>query len=406
MRVLITPMAWPTHYYQMVGLAWALRAAGHDVRVAGQPPLADAVTGTGIIAVTAGGGYDIIAGIADAVRVRDELARDLNVTGPGQFPPEVLRRLLDLRMVPHVRTAQDMAEDLVSFAVAWRPDLVVTDPLVYAAPLAAAAVGAPVVRHLWGPDMSRKVGLPGNGVSVEQDHRAAWPQEMAELYARYGVEPPADLAVRTLDTCPESLQLPGVPNRVAMRYTSYNGAAVAPAWLLEPAERPRICVTWGSLTTTMKGEEAFLVPQIVRALAGLDVELILALRAADRARLGELPSHMRALEGMPLDLILPTCSAIMHQSGAGSTLTAALHGVPQITVPQIADQGLVSERLSGTGAGIALDGDRLEEETVRRAVTEVLDTPGPAEAARRLRAEMLDQPAPSAIVADLEALAG
>ena len=406
MRVLITPMAWPTHYYQMVGLAWALRAAGHDVRVAGQPPLADAVTGTGIIAVTAGGGYDIIAGIADAVRVRDELARDLNVTGPGQFPPEVLRRLLDLRMVPHVRTAQDMAEDLVSFAVAWRPDLVVTDPLVYAAPLAAAAVGAPVVRHLWGPDMSRKVGLPGNGVSVEQDHRAAWPEEMAELYARYGVEPPADLAVRTLDTCPESLQLPGVPNRVAMRYTSYNGAAVAPAWLLEPAERPRICVTWGSLTTTMKGEEAFLVPQIVRALAGLDVEVILALRAADRARLGELPPHMRALEGMPLDLILPTCSAIMHQSGAGSTLTAALHGVPQITVPQIADQGLVSERLAGTGAGISLDGDRLEEETVRRAVTEVLNTPGPAEAARRLRAEMLEQPAPSAIVAELEALAG
>ncbi|MCL2731214.1 MAG: DUF1205 domain-containing protein [Actinomycetia bacterium] len=406
MRVLITPMAWPTHYYQMVGLAWALRAAGHDVRVAGQPPLADAVTGTGIIAVTAGGGYDIIAGIADAVRVRDELARDLNVTGPGQFPPEVLRRLLDLRMVPHVRTAQDMAEDLVSFAVAWRPDLVVTDPLVYAAPLAAAAVGAPVVRHLWGPDMSRKVGLPGNGVSVEQDHRAAWPEEMAELYARYGVEPPADLAVRTLDTCPESLQLPGVPNRVAMRYTSYNGAAVAPSWLLEPAERPRICVTWGSLTTTMKGEEAFLVPQIVRALAGLDVEVILALRAADRARLGELPPHMRALEGMPLDLILPTCSAIMHQSGAGSTLTAALHGVPQITVPQIADQGLVSERLAGTGAGISLDGDRLEEETVRRAVTEVLDTPGPAEAARRLRAEMLEQPAPSAIVAELEALAG
>jgi UDP:flavonoid glycosyltransferase YjiC (YdhE family) len=399
-------MAWPTHYYQMVGLAWALRAAGHDVRVAGQPPLADAVTGTGIIAVTAGGGYDIIAGIADAVRVRDELARDLNVTGPGQFPPEVLRRLLDLRMVPHVRTAQDMAEDLVSFAVAWRPDLVVTDPLVYAAPLAAAAVGAPVVRHLWGPDMSRKVGLPGNGVSAEQDHRAAWPPEMAELYARYGVEPPADLAVRTLDTCPESLQLPGVPNRVAMRYTSYNGAAVVPAWLLEPAERPRICVTWGSLTTTMKGEEAFLVPQIVRALAGVDVEVILALRAADRARLGELPPHMRALEGMPLDLILPTCSAIMHQSGAGSTLTAALHGVPQITVPQIADQGLVSERLAGTGAGIALDGDRLDEETVRRAVTEVLGTPGPAEAARRLRAEMLDQPAPAAIVAELEALVG
>ncbi|QTD96709.1 nucleotide disphospho-sugar-binding domain-containing protein [Streptomyces cyanogenus] len=406
MRVLFTPMAWPTHYYQMVGLAWAFRAAGHDVRVAGHPQLADPVTRTGIIAVTAGGDYDLIAGLAEAVKVRDELAREWNVTGPGQFPPDVLRKLLDLRMVPHIRAAEDMAPDLVAFARGWRPDLVITDPVMYAAPLAAAAVSAPVVRHLWGPDMSRKVGLPGNGVSAQEDHRAAWPQELADLYLRHGAEPAADIAVRTLDTCPESLQVPGVPHRVAMRYTSYNGTAVAPQWLLEPAERPRICVTWGSLTTTMRGPEAFLVPRVVEALADLDVEVILALRAADRERLGPLPERMRVLVGMPLDLILPTCSAIIHQSGAGSTLTAALHGVPQVTVPQIADQGLVSERLAGTGAGIVLDGDNLGAQAVQEAVRQVLDSAAPGQAARRLRQEMLDQPTPSRIVTELEALVG
>jgi UDP:flavonoid glycosyltransferase YjiC (YdhE family) len=403
-RVLFTPMAWNTHYFQMVGTAWAFRAAGHDVRVAAQPPVLDAIRGSGITAVSVGGDYDMVAGVADLARARDELARSANVEGPGRFPPDVLRKLLEMRMIPHIEAAEDMTEDLVAFAHAWRPDLVISDPLVYAAPPAAAVAGAPLVRHLWGPDMTRKIALPGTGPTEPDDPRAEWPRELIDLYARYGAKASDDVAVRTLDTCPASLQLPGVPNRVPLRHTSYNGTAVAPSWVLETGGRPRVCVTWGAISTTLLGPDAFVVPRILEALRGLDVEVIVAIRSADRDRVGPVPDEVRVVESMPLDLFLPTCQAVVHQSGAGTTLAAAFAGVPQVTIPQVADQHLVSERLAETGAGVGLDSAAADVEGIRAATSRILFEAGLRTAARRLQDEMLAQPAPAEIVPMLEEL--
>jgi UDP:flavonoid glycosyltransferase YjiC (YdhE family) len=402
-RVLFTPMAWPTHYYQMVGVVWALRAAGHEVMVAGQPGVLDAVTGTGTAAVSVGGGYDLVTGVAELVKMRNDMTREAGVSSPSQFPPELRHKLMGLRMVPHIRMAEDMAGDLVAFAERWRPDLVITDPLVYAAPLAAAAAGAPLVRHLWGLDAGRHVGLPGTGAGAD-DARATWPEGLLDIYARYGVEPRRDVAVRTVDNCPPSMQFAGVPNRIGVRYTSYNGTAVVPAWTLEPTKRQRVCVTWGALTTSVIGEEAFLVPRILGALAGLDVEVVVTVKPADRATLGQLPDSIRVVEAMPLDLILPRCAAIIHQSGAGSTLAAAALGVPQLTIPQIGDQSLVSARLAATGAGIGLAEDEADAAAIAAAVTTILSTDGYREGAERLRDEILAQPAPADIVDRLEEL--
>ncbi|MFG2533166.1 nucleotide disphospho-sugar-binding domain-containing protein [Streptomyces sp. NPDC048516] len=404
MRVLFTPMAWATHYHQMVGLVWAFRAAGHEVRVAVPPSVVDAVTGTGVMAVEVGGDYDLMAGVADLVKTRKGVDQQPNMIGRGEFHADVRRKLLELRMVPHIKAAEDVAEDLVAFARVWRPDLVITDPLVYAAPLAAAAVNAPVVRHLWGPDMSRNVGLPGTGVREEDDPRAAWPAEMVELYEKYGAKPQADVAARTIDTCPESLQIAGVPNRVAMRYSSYNGATVAPSWLLEPTDRPRVCVTWGSAATTLLGSESFMVPRILEALTDLDVDIVVAIRQADRERLDAIPDRARVVEGLPLELIMPTCDAIVHQSGAGTALTAALYGVPQLTLPQVGDQGLVSDQLSLVGAGLGLKADEADTSAIKAVASKILSTGAYRTAARRLREEMIAQPAPSEIVKTLEEL--
>ena len=404
MRVLFTPMAWPTHFYQMVGLVWALRAAGHEVRVAAQPSLMDAVTSTGAIGVSVGGGYDLMSGIADLVKTRKGVDQQPNMVGPGEFHADVRRKLLELRMVPHIRTAEDMAEDLVDFARAWRPHLIVADPLAYAAPLAAAAVGAPVVRHLWGPDMSRHVSLPGSGVSADEDPKAAWPRELVELYQRHGARPAPDFAVLTLDTCPESLQVPGVPHRVPMRYTAHNGAAVAPSWVLTPAERPRICVTWSSSWGALMGEEAFLVPRILEALDGLDAEIVVAVKKADRARLPQSVVGVRVVEDMPLNLILPTCRAIDHQSGSGTALTAALYGVPQLTLPQVADEGLVSDQLSLAGVGIGLKADEADTGAITAAASRLLSDDETLAAAHRLQEEILAQPTPSEVVERLEEL--
>jgi UDP:flavonoid glycosyltransferase YjiC (YdhE family) len=405
MRVLFTPMAWPTHFYQMAGLAWACRAAGHEVRVAGHPNLVPPVTRTGMTIVPVGGGYDLIAGLAELVNMGRELARQAGVESLRELAPDALAQLQARRLEPHILAAEDVAADLVGFARWWRPDVVVSDPVVYAAPAAAGAVGAPLVRHLLGVDFARRVMLPGNGVGADEDPRAAWPAEFVDLYARYGAKPQADVAVCTVDTCPASMQYPGVPNRVPMRYLPFNGAGTVPAWLMEPPARPRVCVTWGFGTTAVLGPGAMLVPQVLRGLCGLDVEVVVAVGAADRAQLGEVPEQVRVVESMPLDMILPTCAAIVHQGGAGTALTAAYHGVPQVTVPLIADQGLVSERLVATGAAAAVDGERCDPAEVEAAVSAVVTGDGPRAAAHALRQEILAQPSPAQTVAVLEELA-
>lgn len=399
MKVLFTPMAWSTHYYPMMGLIWACRAAGHDVRVAGQPGLMEAVTRTGGIGVPVGGGYDFMTGVAEARRAA--------AAAPAGDPPaDPVRHRLEMIMAKHVRIAQDMLPDLIAFTERWRPDVVVSDPLVYAAPPAAAAVGAPLVRHLWGVDNARQLGLPGNGqVEEGPDPLAAWTDDLVDLYARYGVKPQVDVAVRTFDICPGSLQVDGVPHRVPIRFVPYNGTGTVPPWLLEPTTRPRVCVTWGSAATAVLGADGFLVPRIVDALTGLDVEVVVTLNEADRIRLGEVPDGVRVVDAMPLDILLPTCSAIIHTAGAGTTLTAALHGVPQLTIPQLTGgQDLTSTQLARSGAAIELTSDRADVDAVRTAVSTLLSAGAPRDAARRLREEMLAAPAPAESVHVLETL--
>ena len=72
MRVLLTTYAERTHFLMMVPLAWALRTAGHDVRVAVQPKLAGAVTGAAIVvaAVIAAVEIAVATGAAGAITIR------------------------------------------------------------------------------------------------------------------------------------------------------------------------------------------------------------------------------------------------------------------------------------------------------------------------------------------------
>jgi len=71
MRVMFAVYAAKTHFYNMVPLAWALRAAGHEVCVATQPDIVDAVAATGLPVATVG---DEAEGIGDAFAGRAEFA--------------------------------------------------------------------------------------------------------------------------------------------------------------------------------------------------------------------------------------------------------------------------------------------------------------------------------------------
>jgi UDP:flavonoid glycosyltransferase YjiC (YdhE family) len=381
----------------MIPMAWACRAAGHDVRFAAQPRVMDTITRAGMCVSEVGGSCDFQAAAAAFFARHPELLGGDN----GNKPPAGSGPRPDLSDFPWITSAAAIAEDLIAFGRWWRPDLIIADPMFYAGPLLAEVLGVPLVRHLFSPDWTR-AGF-GMGGFPERDPRPArWPQALVSLYEAYGARTALDFADLSIDPFPPSLQVPGLANRVTVRPMPYNGTAAIPGWLAAPPDRPRVCVTWGSSTVSLMGKRAFLVPQIVQGVADLDVEVILAITGSDRDMLGAIPPGMRVAENFPLDVLLPTCSGMVSQGGAGGMITAAVHGVPQVIIPMMGDQPVHARLLAATGAGVELEPAALSPADVRDAVAAIVSGDGPAAAARRLQAEIRALPAPAEVIGTLE----
>lgn len=416
MRILFTPVAaTTTPLFHMVPLAWAFRAAGHDVRVAAQPELSRAIVEVGLPAVEVGHGYEIMDGVLRSrggqrvIEAPADQWTDSGLAGTAEEPPadydDKHADLRDAAMAPLVEAAGRMAPGLLRFTEYWRPDLLVTDSMVFAAPLVSALRGVPLVRQTWGPDVMRMVSQPLQGRAADGDVRAEWPTGLPGLYDHYGVEVRNDYPVRTVDPWPTSLQFPDLSGRLPIRFVPYNGAAVAPDWVLDRPGRPRVCVTWGTSTSALAGDEAFVLPRVVEGLAGLDVEVVLAVGPDDRRKLGTLPGGVRVAENVPLHLFMDTCDAIVHQGGTSTLLTAARHGLPQVMMPQTADNPFNAANFAGSGAGVTLDAAGADAGEIGAAVTRVLTEPAWRVAAEKLREEMAEMPPPSAVVRSLEELA-
>jgi UDP:flavonoid glycosyltransferase YjiC (YdhE family) len=397
MRVLFTPLPSRTHLYHQGPLIWAFRTAGHDVRVASQPVLTPTTVSMGLPAVEVGDGYDFVGGV---VKLRSG-----NSFSPAELEAmsqEEKQSLRDERFVPVLELANRMAPDLVAFAERWRPDLVVTDPVVFAAPLAAAALDIPLVRKIWGLDIT--CGHPLQGQPFDGTERDTWPTGLVELFDRYGVAVRNDYSLRTVDPWPPSLKQLGRPDgRVPERYIPYNGANTVPEWVTKPPERPRVCVTWGT-TNSVLGGDPRLLPRVVNALAPLDIELVAAVSPPDRAKLGELPDNVRVAENLPINLLLPSCSAIVNQGGPGSVLTAAHLGVPQVLIPETADTPMVSLAFAGGGSATVLEAATADADTIASTVTAVRTDEAMRTAAQKIRDEIAGIPSPAEVVHTLENL--
>lgn len=388
MRVLFTSATFRSHLYPLVPLAWALRAAGHDVRVAVQPSLVGDVTAAGLAAVEVGRGPDFMS------ELRKSIGTDKG--GPGGAAPSI-----EQIVVPHIRIAEAVVADLVPFARNWSPDLVVADPAAFAAPVIAKAVGAPLVLHTWGPMPDQLWG----DLTSERAVRENWPKDLVAFLDKWNVELGPEYAALVVDPCPDELLAVKMAKRQPARYVPYNGAAVTPDWLDEPKRRPRVCITWGTTSEFMGADVLNPALLAIEALADLDVEIVAALGKAGPRLLGEPRERVRVVDWMPLSMLMPTCDALISQGGPGTVLAAVAHGVPQIVVPQMSAQPLGAELLTASGAGMMLKPDDLTARSIVEAVSELLDGTSVRPAARTLADRNAARPDPTRIVPVLQALA-
>ncbi|PJJ73320.1 UDP:flavonoid glycosyltransferase YjiC (YdhE family) [Diaminobutyricimonas aerilata] len=177
-----------------------------------------------------------------------------------------------------------------------------------------------------------------------------------------------------------------------------------PAWWSElDGSRPVVHVTQGTIANA--DVEDLLLPT-VRALAAVDVVVVVSTGGRDVAALGELPANAWAAPFLPYDVLLPKTSVLVTNGGYGGVHFAMRHGVPIVIAGQTEDKAEVSARVAWSGVGIDLRSNRPSEEAIRQAVRRVLGEPSYRAASRRIGDDIAAAPGVAGILPLIERYAG
>ncbi|MEU5980539.1 activator-dependent family glycosyltransferase [Streptomyces sp. NPDC047315] len=422
MRVLFVTFPWKTHLYNFVPLAWALQTAGHEVRVASEPPLADAITRAGLTAVTVGSpltpqerGRTAEEGTVPAKQGPPGPVDSLFEIGAGRRKigwPE-LRWLDENVVVPRLQFINDtMVDDLVTHCRSWQPDLVLWDAVSNAGAIAAKATGAAHGRVLFSLDVSGRLRNDFLAAQEQQpvedrtdgcrDWYAAWAE-------KYGCTYSEDLVNGqfTVDQLPESLRLEPDDLSVSVRYVPYNGPAVVPDWVADPPTAPRVLMTFGITARELPEDHAITVDQVqdvLDAVADLDIELVLTLSDELRDELDRIPDNTRVVEFVPMQAIVSSCAVLVNHGGPGSFNSGLLNAIPQLLICSTPDAVAKNTLIEEHRIGIPIRPGDVDGQRVREALVQLLEDPSYREGAERMRRQMMAQRTPNDLVPELERL--
>ncbi|QEU94714.1 nucleotide disphospho-sugar-binding domain-containing protein [Streptomyces kanamyceticus] len=405
MRVLFVVFPATTHTFPVIPLAWALRNAGHEVRVVTHPDMTRPVTEAGLAAVPLGRGDELdqlVAYSADPALLGG-LTGDL-AADPQDCPDWGEKWFGLTRLFARLRP---LLEDLAGTAVRWRPDLVLWDPFCLPAAVAARISGAAHARLLWGQDTV--AWLRGRSVRYRAEHAGtAWPEPLEEVMQQllepYGLPYEEELLLGqwTIDPMPPGLR-PSVPADLryeSMRWIPYDGGAVVPDWLHARPSRPRVCLTLGDGGGGRRLFRGSGVPvsDVLAATEGLGVELVAALTPDQTAGVA-VPDHVRVVDSLPLSQLLPECAAVVHHGGSGTFSAAAALGVPQLIVPtSYWGERAVARYTTERYAGLTLEPAEFSPDALREALGRLVSEPLFHNGAAVLRQELAALPGPADLV--------
>ena len=384
MRVLFSSMGLVGHINPLVPLARALVARGHELRWATAPDGCERVTRAGFEALP--------AGITQAERWAeiDRSHSEIHNLPPQQRPDALFPKLFGAISAPPALA------DLLPLVAAWRPNLVVNDAAELASPIAATAIGVPHATHAF-------------GALLPEPRVRAGGAEVASLWRAQGLEPRPYGGLYDhlyIDIYPPSMQPPGGDHLGARRYlrpVPFAGATSErlDSAILERTGRPLVYFTFG---TVFNDYPAFPV-----ALAGLrdaGVGLVVTVGPdADPQTLGPQPTNVVVERYIPQTLLLPEVDVVASHAGSGTALAALSLGIPQLCLPQAADQFLNAAAIADAGAGISIAPEDVEPASVATAIRRLLDDNRYGDAAGRVAQEIAAMPSPDEVARELETLA-
>lgn len=310
-----------------------------------------------------------------------------------RWPPSVVRSICEAVMTG---PAASYAVDTLDLVDSFRPDLIVSNELLFGVMAAAEAKRlkiALLTANVWcfptrtdlppfGP------GFPQASTRFQQQREAGARAMIARMYnvglrplnaarAQLGLSPLA----HTLDQL-NAAQLVMLGTSGAFDFGAdpapppfaYAGPlGEAPTWAapaaadLITAGVPNVLV---SFSTTYQGQEKA-IARSIRAMAGLPVAGIVTLGPALRPeQVGQAP-NVKVVESASHDALVPRCAAVICHGGHGTVLRPLMHGVPVICLPMGRDHADNAARVVARGAGVRLSRDA-GVWAIRRALRTVL----------------------------------
>jgi UDP:flavonoid glycosyltransferase YjiC (YdhE family) len=363
-RILFSAGPMHGHVNTMLPLVLEARRAGHDVVFATGPDLAAHVGRHGLPTWPVGPTH------AEA-------------GGRAALAPEYF-----------VATGTARAADLVPRAVAWRPEMVVHEEMELAGAVAAGAAGARHVVHGLGL-------LP-----------PAWVWErfapvVGELAGRLGARRPFDPAAATyLRVSPPSLQRDTdvIWDDVRLARAGFGVAGPGdrmPTGLddfVRPPGDPVVHLTLGTVFHETPG----VLAAAIQGLRGLRIRLVVTTGpGVAPSSFGAQPANVRVVGYVPHGLLLRRCDLVVSHAGAGVMFGALTHGVPQLLLPQGADQFGNAEACRDAGVALMLAPDEVTPAAVAMGVRRLLVSPSFWANAARVRRELAGLPAPDEVLAGL-----
>ena len=368
MKILFASLPAYGHLYPLMPLALACADAGHDVTVATGAPFVGQLPLPTIQSVPPDADIDGL--VAETRRRHPEATGDDLVV--GMFADVSAEAISDILL----RQLKD-----------GRPDLIIYEAMNAGAGVAASVLGIPALAFA--------ISITHGGYSSIHPATVGFRQR---VWAERGLKPPLGtplLAEALLDPAPPSLQslsgpydVPKIPIR-SQAWTG--GTAPVSDWLRAPKTRPRIYLTLG----TVSFGAVEVLRRVIDDLTNLDLDLLVAVGPeGDPAAVGEVSAHVHLERFVDQAQVLRLVDVVVHHGGTGTVLGAFEAGVPQLILPQGADQFFNADALSRIGAVQAIHNKDQAPGTIRNAVEELLGAGPERQMTRRLQAEIAAMPAP------------
>ena len=284
-----------------------------------------------------------------------------------------IRRLL-------LDTVEDEVDGLRALLREHKPDVLVVDPMYYAAIIAAQCEDMPWV----GVSSSLNLVTPIHWSCPLVATIDALEKDRKALFARYGNCP----AFRVCDAVSPWLNIVFTTER----YVPAELCDDSPAFRVgptAPVERrgDEVLFDWDSLDETCPliymslGSQNFshervfscVVRSLSSAIESGQVQLALALHDlidSDFAR--ALPAGVIALRYAPQLGLLKRAALVVSHGGANTVMESLHQGVPLLLVPMVNDQHLQGKFLEKSRAGIVLDPAHMSEESCKVAIETLL----------------------------------